>query len=241
MRSVTVGSSISAHRLSAVCREPTRIPRARARPSAAYGLKRGYGLTVYSSALPWIFTAYGVSASARARIERAHHEVVGERDVRRDALGHLAHGGDVGVDVAVELGLGEIGERPRVDALVAIGHVQRQQPADVGPVDGRRGPARGGRVTHSAPESQSPDGVDPVQRQRIAVLAEQVDLVAAAHERRRQLRVVDVGAGPGEQVAVEDEDAHGGGLYGASRPDPLLRSRRDGFVSLSSARPVVRP
>ena len=30
------------------------------------GLKRGYGFTVYSSALPWIFTAYGTSPSARA-------------------------------------------------------------------------------------------------------------------------------------------------------------------------------
>ena len=50
-------------------REPTRIPRAPARPSTAKGLKRGYGLTVYSSALPWILTAYGTEPpSARARI-----------------------------------------------------------------------------------------------------------------------------------------------------------------------------
>ena len=62
------GSSISVHRLSAVWREPTSTPRAPARPSTAYGRKRGYGLTTYSSALPWIFTAYGTSSSARARI-----------------------------------------------------------------------------------------------------------------------------------------------------------------------------
>ena len=65
----SAGSSISAHRLSAVWREPTSTPRAPARPSTAYGRKRGYGLTVYSSALPWILTAYGTEpSSARARI-----------------------------------------------------------------------------------------------------------------------------------------------------------------------------
>ena len=62
------GSSISAHSDSAVWREPTSTPRAPARPSTAYGRNRGYGLTTYSSALPWIFTAYGTSPSARARI-----------------------------------------------------------------------------------------------------------------------------------------------------------------------------
>ena len=52
-----------------MCREPTSTPPAPARPSAAYGRNRARcGLTVYSSALPWIFTAYGTPASARARI-----------------------------------------------------------------------------------------------------------------------------------------------------------------------------
>ena len=53
------------------CGASRRARRARcARPSRAAGRKRGYGLTVYSSALPWILTAYGtpVPASARARI-----------------------------------------------------------------------------------------------------------------------------------------------------------------------------
>ena len=57
VRAGSDGSSISAHRLSAVWREPTSTPRAPASPSTAKGLKRGYGLTVYSSALPWILTA----------------------------------------------------------------------------------------------------------------------------------------------------------------------------------------
>ncbi len=62
-------SSIAAHRLSAVWREPTRTVRARSRPSRAAGRNRaGSRLTVYSSALPWTFTAYGTaSPSPRAR------------------------------------------------------------------------------------------------------------------------------------------------------------------------------
>ena len=71
VRSGSAGSSIAAHRLSAVCREPTSTPEAPARPSRANGRKRGGScLTTYSSALPWIFTAYGIPSgpSARARI-----------------------------------------------------------------------------------------------------------------------------------------------------------------------------
>ena len=131
------GSSISAHRLSAVWREPTSTPRAPARPSTAYGRKRGYGLTVYSSALPWILTAYGTSAERPGEDRRAHHEVVGQRDVRPRPRDDLAHGGDVGVQVALDLVVAELVERARLDALVAVGHVERQQAADVGPVDGR--------------------------------------------------------------------------------------------------------
>ena len=42
----------------------------------------------------------------------------------------------------------------------------------------------------------------------MAVLAEQVHLVAERDERRGEARVVDVGAGAVQQVAVEDQDAH---------------------------------
>ena len=57
--------------------------------------------------------------------------------------------------------------------------------------------------------------------ERVAVLAEQVDLVARARERLRERGVVDVGAGASEQVAVEDEDAHER-VQGIA-PGPLLR------------------
>ena len=42
----------------------------------------------------------------------------------------------------------------------------------------------------------------------LAVLAEQVDLVAEPGQRPRQVGVVDVAAGAAQHVAVEDEDAH---------------------------------
>ena len=67
------------------------------------------------------------------------------------------------------------------------------------------------------------DGVDELLSLGVAVLAEQVDLVALAYERRRQARVVDVRSGAAEQIAVEDEDAHGASLAAAS---PFVRSRR---------------
>src|SRR5207247_5079181 len=57
VRGARDGSPIVAHRLSAVWREPTSTPHARARPSTANGRNRGNGLTTYSSALPWILTA----------------------------------------------------------------------------------------------------------------------------------------------------------------------------------------
>ena len=67
VRASRPGSSIAAHRLSAVWREPTSTALAGASPSRAYGRKRsGCGLTVYSSAEPWTLTAYGTPSSARA-------------------------------------------------------------------------------------------------------------------------------------------------------------------------------
>ena len=138
---------------------------------------------------------------------RAHHQVVGERDVGPHALGHLAHRGHVALQVAVDLGLVEVLERARLHALVAIGHVERQQARDVGPVDRHAGGLAAGLQRQLAAVPVA-GGVDPVVGERVAVLAEQVDLVARARERLRERGVVDVGAGAPEQVAVEDEDAH---------------------------------
>ena len=80
---------------------------------------------------------------------RAHHQVVGEGGVdAAGRLGDLAHGGDVGLDVAVELGLGQLREGLDLEALVGVLDVDREQAADVGVVDldpldlAPRGPGR---------------------------------------------------------------------------------------------------
>ncbi len=68
----------------------------------------------------------------------------------------------------------------------------------------------------------------------MALLAEQVHLVAEAHQRLDQPGVVDVGAGSAEQIAVEDQDAHGRSAY--PRPDavPGKAAGRRGRVRTST-------
>ena len=136
--------------------------------------------------------------------------MVGERQLRAHELAQLAHGGDVGSQVARELRIGAAQERARLDALVAIGHVHRQQPADVGPVHAAAtGPLRRAHLAHAqGPAVPVSDGVHERLLLGVAVLAEQVHVVAQAHERFGQARVVYVGPGALEQVAVEDQDAH---------------------------------
>ena len=159
----------------------------------------------------------------RARAERPredhgpHHQVVCERQLRPRAGGDLDDGIDVRIQIAAQLAVAELGEGAGFDRLVAVGHVHRQQPADVGAVDGaaagpsagHRGPVRGrAQPAHlERPRVPVAGRVDEPQMLRVALLAEQVDLVPEARERLREARVVDVGAGPGQQVAVEDEDA----------------------------------
>jgi hypothetical protein len=140
--------------------------------------------------------------------DRAHHEVVGERDVGAGALGDLADRGDVALQVGVELCVGEVGERARLDAVVAVGDVDGQQAAEIGTVDRRvRGlRPRGHPQRAVVPVARS---VDPLLLERLALLAEQVHLMARFHERRGQPRVVDVRARAAQQIAVEDQDAHG--------------------------------
>ena len=139
--------------------------------------------------------------------ERAHHEVVGERDVRPRPRDDLRDGRDVALHVRGDLRLVEILERTRLDAVVAVGHVDRQQPADVRPVDRRPRRVAPDRQLELAAVPVA-GRVDPRQVQRRAVLAEQMQLVARPHERLAELRVVDVGPRAAQQVAVEDQDAH---------------------------------
>ena len=202
------------------CGASRRGSRARApRPSCAYGLKRGCGLTVYSSALPWIFTAYGTPSSRRAgEHDRAHHEVVGERHVGPHALGDLAHRGHVGVDVAVDL----LPARGPGTAAPRCPRSGRRRRAAAGRRcrAGRRSPApaRAASATSSAPASQSPAASTHSSASGSRSWHSRWTSWPAAHQRLGQRRVVDVRAGPGQQVAVEDQHAHGAPLYGLAVP-----------------------
>ncbi len=94
----------------------------------------------------------------------SHDQVVREGRVRLAVfLDHLAHGGDVRVQVAVELLVGQLGEGLHLETLVAVGDEYRQEAADVGDVH------RDVLV-----------GPNPVELVGAPVLAEQVDLVPLA-------------------------------------------------------------
>ena len=128
---------------------------------------------------------------------------------------HLGDGGGVARDVVLELGVRELGVRcaPR----------RRRSGRARRPGAGRR--CRAGRPSRAAARADleleaarvpAARGVHPVERQRRAVLAEQVDLMARAHERGRERGVVDVRSRPLQQIPMEDHHAHGRAAYAAA-------------------------
>ena len=152
---------------------------------------------------------HGVAKAGPREHDGAHHEVVRERRLRRGARRDLADGLDVRAEVAVELGVGQVLERLRVEALVAIRHVHREHPTDRRPVDGAADRLAQNVEAQLAVVPRA-HCVHPRESGRVAVLAQQVDLVAERHHRLREAGVVDVAAGAAQQVAVEYEDPHGG-------------------------------
>jgi hypothetical protein len=110
--------------------------------------------------------------------------VVGQQEVGRPLL---PNGSRVGGDVVVQLRAGHVLHKTRPDRLVVVEHEDRQVWADVGPYDAR---------------------ATQVVALRVAVLAEDDDLVALLAPGARERSRVDVGAGAAEQVAVPDEDLH---------------------------------
>ena len=143
----------------------------------------------------------------------------------------LGNRSDVRVEIARELRVAAAREDARLDALVAVGHVHGQQVADVGTVDDTAA-ASGLTVrpqrTLELTQAQRPvipvgHRVDERLALGVAVLAEQVHLVPEAHQRRRELGVVDVRAGPLEQVTVEDQHAHARAAY--PRPHAPVKLR----------------
>ena len=104
-------------------------------------------------------------ASARARISGPITRWLASATSGRARSTTSAHGGDVAVDVRGDLLVAEVRIRSRLDAVVAVGHVDGQQPADVGPVDGRaRGVAPDPHVQR--PAVPVAGGVDPGQVER---------------------------------------------------------------------------
>ena len=141
---------------------------------------------------------------------RAHHQMVGQSHVRAHRLDQLAHSLHVCLHVSGDLGIGAVGKRLGFDALVAILHVDGQQTADIWPVHGARRTLAGRLFQGSQHQPAAvpvPRGVHERLALRVALLAEQVHLVSQPCQSVCQARVVDVGAGPAQQVAVEDEDA----------------------------------
>ena len=205
------------HRLSAVWREPTSTPARRRRPSRAKPEEAlGLGLDRVLERAAVDLDRVGHRARQRAREDhRAHHEVVGQRDLAAPrSAATSATAATLACDVARDLLVAALRERARLDALVAVGHVHRQQPADVRAVDRAARLARRAPAPHPAgapaarPASQSPAASTNGVVLGVALLAEQVNLVAEPHQRVGQAGVVDVGPGAAEQVAVEDQDAH---------------------------------
>ena len=124
----------------------------------------------------------------------------------------------------------EVEEGLGIEALVAVGHVDGQHAADVREVGGHTRV----RVALEVQRAALPAAHGAHERQLggMAVLTEDVDLVAHIRERRGQARVVDVAARTAQQVAVEDENPHWALLsssvptclqYGA--PDPERSTR----------------
>ncbi len=154
----------------------------------------------------------------------AHDEVVGERDLRSHAVDELAHRGDVGLQVARDLLFAAPSEGARLDPLVAILDIHRQKAPDLRPVhgaaprptwsvaagSGARGLRGRGRLSQRPHPQRTllpvAHGVHERLALGVAILAEQVHLVSELRQRPREAGVVDVRAGPGEEVAVEDQD-----------------------------------
>ena len=137
---------------------------------------------------------------------RAHHHVVGQRDVGADGGHHVADRADVRRDVPFDLGVGQQRVRAGIKSRVVIGHVDRQGAADVGQVHGAAdGLAQA--LDLEFPVLPAPDRVHEVVLGGTLLLAEQVDLVAEVNERPGQLRVVDVASRAAQEVAVKNKDS----------------------------------
>ena len=102
VRSASPGSGSAAHRLSAVWREPTSTPRAPREPLAGGGQEARMRLdrVLQRAAVDLDRVGHAGARERPGEDQRAHHQVVGQRDVRARPCDDLAHGRDVALHVA---------------------------------------------------------------------------------------------------------------------------------------------
>ena len=172
-----------------------------------------------------------------------HDQVVGERRLGfsrcRDDVVHRRH---VRVQVPVELGVGQVGERLHLEALVAVEHVHGQQAADLRPVGRDAARVTGLADLPDAKLAALPvaHGVDPVLLGNRAVLTKQMNLMTLPRERLGEARVVDVAAGAVKQITVKDQDSHGSTVLAVAAVAPRVAKPRHALLAIATAPPANR-
>jgi hypothetical protein len=150
----------------------------------------------------------GDAASQRAgQDHRAHHQVVREGPVRLDRRDDVANGGGVCRDVMFDLTVCQLRKGARVESLVVIGHIDRQEAADVREVSSTAD--RTARdLDVQPPVTPAADGIHEIEFRRVPFLAQQMYLVAEIDQPPGQLRIVDITSCAPQEVAMEYQNAH---------------------------------
>ena len=126
---------------------------------------------------------------AAALCHRAAHDgVVCEHQVGALSLQLAGQRRRVQLEVALQLGVAEVADQPGLDSLVAVEHERRQQ-----------------RTRLGADEAHARAQREPL---RVRLLAEHAHVVAEPRPGAGHVLRVDVGAGPGQQVAVPEDEVH---------------------------------
>src|SRR5664279_5121084 len=95
----------------------------------------------------------------------------------------------------------------RVESLVVIGHIDRQEAADVREVSSTAD--RTARdLDVQPPVTPAADGIHEIEFRRVPFLAQQMYLVAEIDQRPGQLRIVDITSCAPQEVAMEYQNAH---------------------------------
>jgi hypothetical protein len=138
---------------------------------------------------------------------RSHHQMIGQRRIRLGGRDDLADRDGVGPDVALDLGVSQVRKRLRLETGIAVRHIDRQQAADIGQVDGAPDRLTVDLDTQLAifPPAYR---VHEIQFCRLRVLAEKVDFMVEPDQPAGQFDVVNVTSGAPQEIAVEYQNTH---------------------------------